>query len=339
MNCMKQNYFKFYLTVLLNFILIQIYCQNDNRIGNYNYYELPNGKEDTIRFVMNNPQASKTIFFIQGSSPSPLFYNSDGIEKCFFNGLINKDDFNQSNFVLISKPGISISVPIELGVDTLTKNKLIFDKYNYKDYYVNSIKKVYEFLINENIISPDSLYIVGHSQGYDVTAKYVSIYPDDFDKIVCMSSSIFNVSAIKINQVVEKNTYGIYDNNYTKHLVDSITKRAEEIKILVQDTNRFDYYYLRRDHSFGFELNYRYLLKFNKPILVVYGLKDVASADNRLLKLIFQSYNKSNLSSYMYPNLNHNFMNIQYDNDGNIIKNDFLWPKVFKDILKWIETD
>ncbi len=326
---------------LFLFLTLTLHSKSQNSsISNYRYFcikdTISGYNNDSIRFVMSgSPTSEKSIFFIQGSMPNPLFRRIENEEYCFFNSMVSDTILKKYNFVIISKPG----VPLIMEDNTnMSQNQMdIFSNCNDKNYYINSIKMVYEYIKKMYNIKQNTFFIIGHSQGYGIVSKYASKYPNDFAKVVCMSSSIFNVPAIGINQIIENKKQGIYDADKAVSLIDSVYQKVEYTKEAVKYKDNPYYPLFRSDYSFYSELNYEYLLQIKVPLLVVYGLEDVKSLDNSLLPILFKSKNKSNLEVFCYPYYDHNFMISHKDKAGGVVIDEFGWTNVMKDVLNWME--
>ena len=344
---MKCKLIILFKTVFLSFLLFsecfsQTQFETIKKAG-YNYLSIvdtiKNTCNDSIRFIISDYKNNKpTILFIQGSMPDPLIYNENNKSFCFFNSLVDSSIIKKYNIVLIAKPGIPICAEFgKFSWSGLTeKEQTIFNKCNYKNYYVNTIKKVIDFLIKKEFINSNNLYIVGHSQGYEIAAKLVALYPNKIKKVVCLSANPFNIPIIEINKIREKANYGVITQENAKQEIDSIYSNFNYIISKQNDINDKNYLYIKKDYSFWSELSIEYLLKINIPILVAYGMQDPASLDNDKLPIFFKIKNKNNLTLLSYPNLDHNFFMRQYDDKGKIIKEEFNWNKIFNDIDKWL---
>ena len=283
-------------------------------------------KKDSIRFVISGNEQKPTIFFIQGSSTSPLFIENEGE---LYYGLVDvapTDVYEDYNIVIISKP--SVPIVTKQNYVLSEKEKEIFDNCNLKDYYISSLKQVYEYLRQNKLITESRNYLFGHSQGYGVVAKYATVYPNDFLKYICASSSIYNVPAIRVNQITKKFLQETTDQTEEKQRLNKIYSDYENMYEFSKDSSNKYYLYYKKDISFWEDLSIDYLLKISKPLLIVYGMNDADALDNRVLPILFINKRKTNLSIFAYPDYDHNF---------NTINNEFHWHDVFRDVKNWIE--
>ena len=81
-----------------------------------------------------------------------------------------------------------------------------------------------------------------------------------------------------------------------------------------------------------------YLLKLDMPILLITGLADHGSLDNKNIPLDFMSHNKHNLTARFYPGYDHNFFKKAVDEHGNPKEPEFHWNDIFDDVRKWIDS-
>ena len=73
--------------------------------------------------------------------------------------------------------------------------------------------------------------------------------------------------------------------------------------------------------------------KYKNPLLISYGTNDVRAFNNNLLPLLI---NKKNLELKIYPDLDHNFIKKEFDNEGNPLEDSYHWDRVFKDVVDWL---
>jgi len=246
--------------------------------------------------------------------------------------------YRKFNIVVISKPGIPLVLPNNgyFWKNISKKETDIYYTCNKKDYYISAIKQVYDFARKKNLILKDSNYIVGHSQGYGVVAKYASLYPDDFDKIVCMSSSIYNIPAIRVNQYNKKSILQSHNQIDIKESIDSIYQDFENIYTLAHDKSRKYHKYYAANLTLWRDLTIDYLIIIEKPILVVYGMDDIDAVDNSVLPVIFIAKRKTNLSIFAYPNYDHNYFSKEINSEGSIVLKKKHWHEVFIDVSNWL---
>ncbi len=339
-----------YKKVVLFLIIATIFSIRSSaqkRVGHtpYKYYTIEDTSsvynlKDSIRFTITGNKPKPTIFFIQGSKPMSLFVmKNDGKYYSFINGIFPfMKLYRKFNIVVISKPGIPLILPDNgyFWKNISKKESDIYYACNKKDYYISAIKQVYDFMRKKNLMLKDSNYIVGHSQGYGVVAKYASLYPNDFDKVVCMSSSIYNIPAIRVNQYNKNSILQPHNQTDNKESLDSIYQDFENIYTLAHDKSRKYHKYYASNLTLWRDLTIDYLIKIEKPLLVVYGMNDIDAVDNSVLPIIFTARRKTNLSIFAYPNYDHNYFSEEVNSGGNTVHKKKHWHEVFIDVSNWL---
>lgn len=331
-----------YTLIILLLSIINLQAQNTTELlkaSGFNYFCIEDTStvspyRDSIRFVISDQQAQATIFFIQGSSTDPLFVEIENKLYPYLTAVAPSDLYDDYNLVFISKPGVPVITDQNV---TLTDNqKNIFDHANMKENYISTIKQVYDFLQKEKKITKSQNYLFGHSQGYGIVAKYATVFPEDFDKIICASSSIYNVPAIRVNQLFDSKAQEKKAQEIQKEKLDKIYNAYKGMYQMAQDTLNPYHLYYKKDISFWKDLTLDYLVKIEKPLLVIYGMNDPDVQDNHLLPIIFINKHKDNLSIFPYPGYDHNF-NETIIGENNTEQSIPHWQDVFRDVVEWIE--
>lgn len=305
-------------------------------------------KKDTLHFIstiskMTSPKP--TVVFVQGSLGMPLImYDSNGIAPV--PPLSMEPYREQFNIVIISRRGLPLAAPhsqIRRGIGYTLKNGDIPTQYILNDNLgsrVRDLGMVVEYLKKQKWVKSDSIFLLGHSEGYRVVAKYSST-AKAVRKIACLSANPF--SRLRDEEIALRKKSMIYDTNLPfdslcQTKIDSLhnlfLQNWSHPKVTFKDEEwdaMFKYNWL----SYLQDIPYTNLLKCNMPILVAYGSKDLGSLDNDLLPYIFAANNKKNLTLKVYPNLEHSFLKNEYNEKGELVNQDFLLDKVFKDVLEW----
>jgi len=153
-------------------------------------------QNDTITYIHTKPNLDNKkplLIFLQGSLAKPIFACQDNYCQSIlpFN---YKKYLDQYNFVIIARKGISLKGSFadvdgfknELG-NTPTK----YMEHDNLEYRVFQLQNVVKHLKKEKWVDKSKIYIIGHSEGYEVLAKFAGK-----DKIaknhVFMSGSPFN---------------------------------------------------------------------------------------------------------------------------------------------------
>lgn len=328
----------------------QIDKQKINAAG-FSYYSIKENINDidSIRFIVSGSLKEKKalLLFIQGSGNQPIIFYDDSASFPITISTIPPKFYEKYHVVIISKPGIPVCMPYSENQNFMNNNSgyyNIFIQHNNLDYYVETARQVIDYLSTTDFIAAQSIFVVGHSQGYPVAAKLTALYPEKINKTVCMSSSPFDRQSGFIRTIRLKSEMGLITQESAQFKIDSIYNQYDYIKKgyeELQQQKNFDslnFYHFKNDYSFNFDPPLNYLLKINTPLCVVYGTQDPVSYDNDLLPLFFSRANKTNLTIKCYPGFDHNYVRTQYDNDGKIVKTEYNWFKVFEDMDNWLNN-
>lgn len=295
-------------------------------------------KKDTITFICSDFGSTKlkpTILFLQGSTAKPIIYSINGNLEVSSPFELEKY-LNRFNFVFIARKGI----PMVGEFQKLEKTNLTFVDENGKEPskyipYNNIIYRTYQanmvvnYLYKQKWIQKDSIFVVGHSEGYRVAAK-LSEFNNKISKLVCMSANPINRSSDEILNYRIK-ALNIDNDSIYQCNVDKLIKQFAEIKddIEVYKNEYSTYNWLSYEKNMPFES----LKKYTKPILIVYGTKDFGSLQNDLLPFLLS---KKDLTLKAYPNLDHNYFKKEYDKEGKKLEDSFHWNEVFEDVVQWL---
>ncbi|MDP4272670.1 MAG: hypothetical protein Q8907_00135 [Bacteroidota bacterium] len=344
--------FNLLAVILFSFQIVNAQIEKEsisiNKCG-FNYFSIKDtSKEstiDSIRFIVSSPISSKKamLLFIQGSGQSPLFFVDGKDFFCSVSSLFPKDFMEKYHIVIISKPGLPISYDFNHR-NQIADNQQVRSKFirnDNLDYYVKASAQVITYLLKKDFIDTNKVYIVGHSQGYSVAAKLACNFSKLITKVVCMSSNPFDRQSISIYSLKKKEMLNELPSNNVQQKLDSIYQHQKLVSqwylkkdSFPQDDNYFNFL---NDYSFNFYPPINYLLKVDKPILIVYGTNDDASALNDYLPLCFYRNQKDNLTILRLHNLDHNYFSNTYDASGKIIKNEFNWPSILTSVSTWLD--
>lgn len=304
---------------------------------------------DSIRFVVRNPVSGTPkplLLFIQGSGNGSIFYKGKQSVYSFITSFAEDSLIGRYVFVIISKPFTPVvadSVDLGRVYDESKPDYTKFRREDKQSYYVSSAAQVLEFMAHQPFVDSAKIFVIGHSQGYNVTAKLASTYPKRIKQIVCASSGLFDRHSGLIRQIREQEHAQIINHQKANMMIDSVYNQYYQLKGYVEQeigivngvTNKVVPFLNR--YSFNYEMPLDNLLKVDIPILVVYGTNDIDSIDNDLLPLFCTRAGKSNITVKSFPGYNHDFISYEYDSDGGIVGVNYNWPVVFQFVNDWIQ--
>lgn len=324
---------KFYI-----FLIIYSYSFSQNEKNKYERIgfkmEKIVAKSDTIYFIYKKAKTSlpkPTIIFLQGSKALPIVFFNDKKIGTILPFKIEKYE-NKFNFVIIARKGVPL-----VGTYDKDSNGYVDLKGNIPDDYTKNdnlyyrtfqAKKVLNYVYRKKWCRKDSIFVIGHSEGYRVAAK-LSENNNKITKLICLSADPFNRT---IDDLAKQRLECFYQNNDSTYQSSIETMNKEHFDLCKSkiDKNDFNAYNWL---SYNKKFTYKSFEKFKKPLLVLYGTDDINSFHNDLLPYIL---NKRNISIKVYPDLDHNFFKQEYDKDGNPTERSYHWDQVFDDIIKWI---
>jgi esterase/lipase len=327
----------------LVFKLIFIFCcinsfsqQNlvDLRISGFKLNTIVT-KNDTINFLSSNLKSDipkPTILFIQGSKAIPIFFKD--VKKSFVNIPFNyKNYLDNFNFVIISRKGIPIlgDFPKDASgyLDSLGKTPFNYIKYDNLNYRTLQAKTVLNYLYKQKWVQRNSIYVIGHSEGYRVAAKLAS-KTNKISKLICMSADPFNRTAEmifreRINCFINEN------DSIPQSKIDLLIRDYKDIKSNIK-RYRNDYG-LYNWISYEKDISYKNFKNFKNPILIVYGTNDIPATHNDLIPFLLK---QDNISIKSFSDYDHNYFKKEYNQKGDSIEPSFHWDDVFSFCVKWL---
>ncbi|PWB24244.1 hypothetical protein [Flavobacterium sp. HTF] len=292
-------------------------------------------KTDSICFLttINNSNLPKpTILFIQGSKPLPLIFYDDKEVNTIIPFDI-KPYLKKYNFVVIARKGIPLIGSYEKDSNGYRKadGKIPEDyiKNDNLNYRVNQVKSVIAFLHKNNTVKKDSIFVVGHSEGYRVAAKAAE-NNNKISKLVCMSADPFN----RITESILRERIECFKNDDDATSQNKIDKLISEYTNIEKDSKEF-----KNDidfnnwASYNRHLSYESFKKFKNPMLIIYGTNDIGSTHNDLLPFLLP-YKKITIKAY--PDYGHNYEKREFDSNGKELESSYHWDDVFKDVTNWL---
>ena len=303
-----------------------IFSQNIDGISDFNKIEIV-AKNDTITFIQNtsNKNNKPTIVFVQGSLPISLILKDNN--DLWINLPFDYTKFDKDvNIIIINRKG----VPLISEYNDYSKlqnnpsNKYLKNDNLY--YRVFQVEEVLKYLKKQKWIEKEKLFIVGHSEGYRVAAKVVERNPK-IKKIACLAADPLNRISENIIRLQQENITLENDSLRVLKIYKEIKdyKNLKNFNVLENDMMNFV--------SYNENPPINSFKKYKNPVLISYGTNDVRAFNNNLLPLLI---NKKNLELKIYPDLDHNFIKKEFDNEGNPLEDSYHWDRVFKDVVDWL---
>lgn len=291
-------------------------------------------KKDTIVFLISkSPNTAKpTILFVQGSKPLPLvFYDQQSTNSIIPFSI--KEYTDKFNFVIIARKGIPLIGTYDRDTQGYVNEKGEIPKEYIKNdnlyYRVSQVRLVLNYLYKDKLFKRDSMFVIGHSEGYRVVSKLAE-NNSKIAKLVCMSADPFN----RISASIMEERIKSFENKKD-------TSNQIEINELIDDYKNIPLTRIKYKDKMGFNnwlsynenLSYESLRKFKNPILIVYGTDDIGSIHNDLVPFLLPD---NDVKLKAYPNCNHNFEKKEFDVSGKPLEDSYHWDEVFKDIINWL---
>jgi esterase/lipase len=292
-------------------------------------------KNDTIKFISSNIKADipkPTIIFLQGSKGIPILLNDS--KEIFANIPFDyKNYFDKFNFVIINRKGIPVigNFPKDKTgyLDSLNKTPINYIKHDNLKYRTLQAETVLNYLYKQKWVQKDSIYVIGHSEGYRVAAK-LATKNKIISKLICMSADPFN----RISETIYRERISCFNSEN-----DSISQI--KIETLITDYKQIDEnieqykneYNLYNWMSYEKDMPFENFKKFKNPILIVYGTNDIPSTHNDLLPFLL---NQNNISLKVFSDYDHNYFKKEFDVNGKQLEDSFHWNEVFEYCAKWL---
>lgn len=303
-----------------------IFSQNIDGISDFNKIEIV-AKNDTITFIQNtsNKNNKPTIVFVQGSLPISLILKDNN--DLWINLPFDYTKFDKDvNLIIINRKG----VPLISEYNDYSKlqnnpsNKYLKNDNLY--YRVFQVEEVLKYLKKQKWIEKEKLFIVGHSEGYRVAAKVAERNPK-IKKIACLAADPLNRISENIIRLQQENIALENDSIRVSKIYKEINdyKNLKNFNVKEKDMMNFV--------SYNENPPINSFKKYKNPLLISYGTNDVRAFNNNLLPLLI---NKKNLELKIYPDLDHNFIKKEFDNEGNPLEDSYHWDRVFKDVVDWL---
>ena len=298
------------------------------------------GQSDTIEFIKIDQQLNTrkpTIIFFQGSLPIPLIIKSSS-EAAFIPSLnFNYEEVcKKFNLIVIGMPHI----PTMVSEDSLSNHfAYITDKsdphsfpkaYLEDDYLENYVERgnsVINFLMLQDWVAADSIYIVGHSQGARIATK-IAVQSKNIAALGFLAGDPLGRVTQPIRAIRLKQRKGELTPIEAQNKIDDIYKKWEAINAPSEEIKQSSIV------SFSEPL-VNDLTQTKLPVYIAYGTEDLNAEYCDLLPIYFIRNQKHNYRLVAYPGLEHNFMEL--DSLGNPNPEKFHWNDVFMGFIDWLE--
>ncbi|MGD9929972.1 MAG: alpha/beta hydrolase family protein [Mangrovibacterium sp.] len=241
------------------------------------------------------------------------------------------------NLIIISMPHI----PLVAEESQLNSNfAYVTDKTNpysypeayltadYLDNYVERGNQVIDFLLKQKWVQPDSIYIVGHSQGARVATK-IAVRNMHIAALGFLSGDPLGRVTQSIRTIRLMQRTGQLSPNNAQSEIDEIYRKWEQLN--GSEANPNSNSLISFSEPLIDELTHAKL-----PIYIAYGTEDLNAEFCDLLPIEFVRNKKFNYKLVAYPGLEHNFMEL--DSSGNPDPEKFHWDEAFEGFVNWLEN-
>ncbi|AUD01011.1 alpha/beta hydrolase family protein [Spirosoma pollinicola] len=327
-----------------------LYAQSTPRaVGSYAVFTIPFEGDSVTFAVVAKPgelKAKKSVFlFRQGSLPIPLFTinpknNRPSLTELPISCYDHESDYYS---IMIAKPGVPV-IENDAYLDTLftTRNNPKpamyppqYQAHNYLDYYVRQTNAVLKFVLQQPWADAKRVVLAGGSEGYGVAIKTAYANPT-VTHLIAFSGFLDGRQQGIIREERMKGYTGEYTQEQAQQSVEGLQQQWSQIcadslntSAKVGDPNRTHY---------SFSIDFRgYLLALTIPILIIYGTADIGATSNDVLPLEFAKRGKKNLEIKAYPNHDHTFYKLTFDDKGKVISKVYNGVAVEKDYFQWLK--
>ena len=322
--------------LVLTFLLISLFKVNgqcDKDLDMFKHFQITSEK-DTINYHIYSKigmdSVSNVLLYVQGSGAFPLYQIKREGKSLWQSGVPFdlQTITNEFAFVLISKRGIPFCT--KFG-EPYNVPKIYYDNESLEN-RANRVSRVIDELFTINLVNPNKIVVIGHSEGSDVVAKLGTIN----DKITHIGywAGGANTQWFDFTLFIRKEVLkGKITEEQAASRMDSLFVKFKEIVTKPDSTDDFweDNSY-RRWYKFS-EPPIENLLKINVPIFVAHGTEDQAVPIESvyLIPIEFIRHNKNNLTFKVYPDLDHGF-------EKELENGEFEdhWDDVFREFMDWV---
>lgn len=308
--------------------------------GDFTHFSIST-KKDTIDFIIAETdflEKKPILLFCQGSQPVPLFIELENEE--IWNTCFNNFDISQLkkdyHLVCISMPKTpliakqnQLNTSFAFITNSSNPNSFLKDFFraDFLENYTRRANKVLKFLRKQKWTEKSKLVVFGHSQGAKIALDIAS----KNKKVSQLGLFGYNPTG-RIDQIARQARKDAETGKITWEEADSITQKNLEF---FERVNNEEYHKKRPQYipwkSFSTPTIDK-LLKIEIPIYIAYGSQDIIADFCDILPFYFVEHKKNNLTLKRYPNLNHNFFEVE---NGIINYKKRHWKAVINDFLDW----
>lgn len=331
---------------LINIFLILSYSHllmSQERVNGteYLHFELKL-KSETIDFIVADTSLSSKkpiLLFCQGSQPVPLFidFGERGVFPVSLNNFDVKTMKEIYHVVVISMPKtplIATEKNLNKSYSYVTDSSIqhsYANEYLEADYLENYVKRanhVHRYLKKQEWVDNSQLVVTGHSQGSRIAVELATVNKN------ITQIGLFGYNPLRrIDGVIYNYRIAAQQGRLSWQEVDSLQNQYyaffnefQDEELLKNDAT------LRSWKSFSTN-SINELLSLKIPIYIANGSNDYATFYCDLLSLHFTEKEKNNLTLKRYPNLEHNFFEV--DEYGNVNYSHGHWSEVMNEFIKW----
>lgn len=274
--------------------------------GEINYYLTPSSDDEPMPLMV----------YLDGSGADPLFQQVEqGISSSI---ALNYQQLSQSYRVLvISKPGVSFidKVPLEASGSPGHREPAAYTERLSLAWRVESTHLIIQKLIKEKEIDPKQLVVFGFSEGAQV-APFVAEKNEHVSHILLFGGNGLNQFFDPIITARQKALTGQISEEEAQQTIDSLYLVYQDIYAEPTSTDkRWWGHTYKRWSSFTQRDPLNVLVELDLPVYMANGSLDensVLSAD--YIKLEFIRQGKQNLTYKTYPNYDHQFNELIFEN-------------------------
>ena len=329
------------IIILVLLLGTKIYSQRITpELMGFEEYTLRDEKLETVNYYLSKETSmikKPLLVYLDGSGPHPLFQTfDDGYGSTVV--LDYQTLQNDYRIILISKPGVPFNDKVdsdETGFPFYKEPIEYKEKLSFK-WRVKSADLIIKKLIQEDKVDTSKVVVIGFSEGAQVgpslakSNQYIT-------HLILFGGNGLNQLIDPIINARMKATRGEISEMDAQKEVDSLFLEYE--KIYTDPTNTDKEWWghtYKRWSSFTERDPYKDLLELDIPIYMANGSLDdnsVLSAD--YIKLEFIKHKKDNLTYKTYPNYDHQFNEITFEN-GQFVEAKPMIDLVLNNAFKWL---
>ncbi|MBN4073103.1 prolyl oligopeptidase family serine peptidase [Crocinitomix catalasitica] len=228
--------------------------------------------------------------------------------------------------------GFNVVAIDKIGIAQDRINEAQFLKYDFRQTRVNSTHQTIEYLLEENLIDSQNIFIVGYSEGGDIAAQVAS-EREDISGVILIACGGY--SPLQEAEIYSKK--GLIKRIFAKRF----KKKAKKILSDPQSEKMWMGHTYKRWASYLNEAPIFYLQKTSIPILSIHGTKDnnCPVESSLYLRDEFLKMGRENYELTLFKGCNHSFIcGNKQDKIGDAIKILFEWTNQHTDGEKKVHS-